>query len=148
MEQLVVPLGTHVPDGPEAEVVGRITGRVRRGTAPFQRLVRYDASDVVFKDEEGTGADRLMTPRLRDALSALARAVEREWPGISVRVTEAWDENGEHGDNSIHYEGRALDLTTSDQNKARLGRLAGLAVAAGFDWVAREETHVHASVSR
>jgi hypothetical protein len=147
-EPATVTRGAHFPDIPEIESVGRIAGRVRRGSAPFQRLVRYTADDVVFKDEEGTGADRLMTERTRERLARLAALVRREWPGVAVRVTEAWDENSEHGENSIHYEGRALDLTTSDQDSARLARLGGLALAAGFEWVAHEDRHIHVSVAR
>ena len=89
------------------------------------------------------------TPRLERRLRTLNRLVRREWDGVSVRVTEAWDENAEHGPSSAHYEGRAVDLTTSDIDPAKLGRLAFLAVEAGFDRVYFEDrTHVHASVRR
>ena len=143
-----VPRGRYWPELPEIARVGAISGPVERGTVPFHRLVRCDAENIVFKDEEGTGADRLMTPRLKERLEILASLVAREWPGVRLRVTEAWDEDEEHSPRSVHYEGRAADLTTSDMDGNRLGRLAGLALAAGFEWVAHESTHVHASVSR
>jgi hypothetical protein len=39
-----------------------------------------------------------MTPRLRARIVALGERVRREWPGVELRVTEAWDEDEEHGD--------------------------------------------------
>ncbi len=142
-------LGERVPDTGEIGAVGAISERVERGSVEYSRLVRCDSPDIVFKDEEGTGADRMMTPRLRAKLRRLAPLVEREWPDLRLRVTEAWDELHEHGTNSIHYEGRAADITTSDVDSKRLGRLARLAVEAGFDWVFYEDaSHVHVSVHR
>ncbi|HLV67277.1 MAG TPA: hypothetical protein VKY73_15755 [Polyangiaceae bacterium] len=138
--------GTFFPPASEARVVGRISAPVTRGSPAFRRLVRGGMPGIVFKDEEATGADFLMTPRLRATLHALARLVQREWPGVLLRVTEAWDEDREHGANSIHYEGRAVDVTTSDRDRRKLGRLSGLALQAGFDWVSHERDHVHASV--
>jgi hypothetical protein len=81
-------------------------------------------------------------------LNELSRLVKREWPAVELRVTEAWDENREHGATSVHYEGRAVDVTTSDLDPQRLGRLSGLALEAGVDWVYRERSHVHASVRK
>ena len=142
-------LGERVPDTAEATAVGALESHVERGSPEFARLVRCDNPDIVFKDEEGTGADRMMTPRLRAALKRLAPLVMREWPELRVRVTEAWDEMHEHGVNSIHYEGRAADITTSDVDPHKLGRLARLATDAGFDWVFYEDgSHVHVSVKR
>jgi len=142
-------LGDRVPDASEAATVGALAERIERGHDGFARLVRCSSPDVVFKDEEGTGADRMMTPRLRSALLRLAPLVAREWPDLRLRVTEAWDEKHEHGPNSIHYEGRAADLTTSDVDPRKLGRLSRLAVEARLDWVFYEDpSHIHVSVRR
>lgn len=130
----------------EKDAAGALTGRITRDGARFSQLVRNDSELIQFKDEEGTGADRLMAPRLRGRLLYLDQLVTQEWPGLHLRVTEAWDENGEHSGLSLHYEGRAADLTTSDRDPGKLGRLGALAVDAGFAWVFRERTHVHASV--
>jgi len=140
--------GEHHPTAGEAQASGPIERPITREMVAFTGLVRSAGHGVVFKDEEGTGADRLMAPALHDRLQALGALVAEQWPGVMLRVTEAWDENGEHSGRSLHYEGRAADLTTSDRDAEKLGCLAGLAVQAGFSWVSREGSHVHASVNR
>jgi len=142
-------LGQTVPSKKESVVVGAITAKVVRGTAEFGALVENKNPNIVFKDEEGTGADRMMTPRLQAKLSDLADLVMKEWPGKKLRVTEAWDENNEHTAGSIHYEGRAADITVSDVDSGKLGRLGQLACDAGLDFVWYENAaHVHVSVTR
>jgi hypothetical protein len=142
-------IGERVPNKPERQAVGAATTIIKRNTPAFSALKRNTNPDIVFKDEEGTGADRMVTLGLSTALDALAALVKNEWSGTKLRVTEAWDENMEHGLKSIHYEARAADLTTFPVDGKKLGRLARLAVDAGFDWVFFEDAlHIHVSESK
>jgi len=141
--------GQQVPNLSEEDAIGPVMARISRRRPEFRQLTRNQNVEILFKDEETTGADRLMTLRLSQRLNRLSRLVESEWHGVRLRVTDAWDEQREHGPRSAHYEGRAADLTTSDLDTSKLGRLGYLAVQAGFDWVFYENrAHVHVSVKR
>jgi hypothetical protein len=142
-------VGERMPNDVEARVVGAADQPIARGSAAFKSLVECEDCPFLFKDEERNKSDRLMTPRLRRGLFQLSKQVGQTWPKVELRVTEAWDDRREHGPGSVHYEGRAADITTSDQDPTKLGILAALAVRAGFDWVFYEDaTHVHVSVRR
>ncbi len=151
--------GEHFPAIAEVAACGAMVAKIARDTPAFGTLKKNDNADIVFKDEEGTGADRMMSTRLFDRINTLSGKVRARWtdagqPVYKLRVVEAWDENNEHGLNSLHYEGRAADLTLWDIQRgqpdtSQLGALTGLAIDAGFDWVFYEDSsHIHVSCKR
>ncbi len=114
-------------------------------------IITYTNPNVVFKTTPDDPYTHQMQASVTGPLSTLAALVMQEWPNklhpVKLRVTAAWGPPGSHGAQSFHYSGRALDLTTSDQDQQKYGCLAGLAYEAGFNWVFYENAlHVHTSV--
>src|SRR5262249_53476331 len=131
----------------ERDASGPPTTPIGRADPRFNTLVRNDNPDIVFKHPGMDAEDRMMTPRLKEKLDTLAGLVQQEWPGQHLRVVAAWDDTMEHHGHSLHYEGRAADITVSDRDGRKLGRLYQLAKDAGLNWVYYEDPlHVHVSV--
>ncbi|XP_039259434.2 desert hedgehog protein A-like [Styela clava] len=149
--RLLTPLvlKQHIPNISEFTIgaSGPPEGRITREDKRFKDLIVNYNPQVVFKNEEGTDDDRRMSKRCKDRVDTLAYLVSARWPAVKLRVTEAWEPHITHPEGSLHYEGRAVDLTTDDRDHSKYGMLARLAVEAGFDWVYYDSKyHVHASV--
>ena len=144
-----VAAGSNEPAVQETAVSGQMGNKIRRNDPEFANLVLSDNNAIRFKDEEATAADRIMDPKLQQRLDVLAVYVRAAFPGRFLRVTEAWDENDEHGATSLHYVGRAADITVDDRDSSKIERLGRLARYAGFDWVqvAANSSYVHVSVA-
>ena len=135
-----------------------MTCRIERDTCPYHHLVGLLDPTIVYRQEEEfpySTEDILMHPSMVRPLSRLSQLVLAEWDGeASLRVTDAYDSLLEHDLNqpdlnrkySLHFEGRAIDLTLWPVDRSRYGRLCALAICAGFDWVHHEVTHCHASI--
>ncbi len=138
---------------------GSMVCRIERDTCAYYLLVGILDPNIVFKLEENPPyftEDILMHPAMLAPLSRLSNLVQAEWKGaLRLRVTDAYDSLLEHDLNqadpdrkySLHFEGRAIDLTLWPVDRRRYGRLCLLALQAGFDWVHHEGTHCHASIN-
>lgn len=139
----------------QTEAVGAPVCRIERDSCAFYRLVgNLDAGIIVKQEEEPPydGEDILMHPAMLLPLFRLNELIEQEWDGAyQLRITDAYDSLLEHHLDqpdeerrvSLHFEGRALDLTTWPIEPALYGRLCILAHCAGFEWVDNEGDHCH-----
>ena len=140
-------LNEHRPAASEASAVGPLTGLISADNPIVATSFVHNSNPhIVFKH----AMDQKMSHFLSEALDRLATLVAAHWPGRKLRVTASWDPTGTgHHAGSLHYEGRAADITVDDRDPAKLGELAELAVRANFGWVFYEDAlHVHASVPK
>lgn len=142
----------------EPAAAGPMACRIKRDTCAYRQLVGIVDPSIVYKQEElppFNTEDFLIHPAMVAPLSKLNQLVQAEWGGaVQLRVTDAYDSQLDHDPPqtaerraySLHYEGRAIDLTLWPIDRSRYSRLCALAHCAGFDWVLNEGTHCHASI--
>ena len=155
----VVPLDRPVRDEPRnfparsmmpARKEDSVSGPVNRGLFyPKTDLIRIDDPRVWYEsdyDKNDTEEDRIFHRAMEEPMRRLIELVHQA--GGRLEVHDAFRGEGIHKDNSLHKEGRAVDIT---DDVLGLERLAKLAWASGFDWVYYEVpknggAHIHASV--
>lgn len=159
-----LPAGQHISASgsytqTQTAAAGPMLCRIEPGSCGYHHLVGNLDPEIVFKREEEPPLDRediLMHPAMLLPLYHLNELVLAEWKGdVRLRVTDAYDSLLEHDlgqpdenrKSSLHFEGRAIDLTTWPIEPDRYGRLCSLAHCAGFDWVHNEGDHCHAAIS-
>ncbi|XP_031566613.1 desert hedgehog protein A-like [Actinia tenebrosa] len=143
-----------LPDAEESSAAasGSSEGPVRRGSPKYKALKVEINTDVIFKEDGETNDNKRMTPRCAEKLKNLIRGVIRQWDGrVKVRVIKAYYAGKEKRKRrhplTLHYEGRAIDIQTSDLDQKKYPILGRLAVNAGFDWVSySSKNYIHASV--
>ena len=77
-------LGNQVPRVRERDAIGEIEARVERKTPRFRNLTSHFGDEIVFKDEEATGADRIMTRRLKFSIVLRLRSTGTRRKGQGV----------------------------------------------------------------
>ncbi len=137
---------------------GPMICQIKRDSCAYYQMVGNLDPTIVFKREEEppyNTEDILMHPAILLPLSRLNQLVLAEWDGAYLlRITDAYDSLLEHDLSqpdpnrkySLHFEGRAIDVTTWPVDSSQYGRLCMLAHEAGFTWVHNEGTHCHASI--
>uniref|UniRef100_A0A3P8RZ58 Indian hedgehog signaling molecule b n=1 Tax=Amphiprion percula TaxID=161767 RepID=A0A3P8RZ58_AMPPE len=86
---------------------GRYEGKITRNSERFKELTPNYNPDIIFKDEENTGADRMMTQRCKDKLNSLAISVMNLWPGVRLRYAMLARLAVEAGFDWVYYESKA-----------------------------------------
>jgi len=140
------PSRTHLPSLRE----GLASGSIELSTfSPGRDLVYINDTRVWWEsdnDAEDTEDDHTIHKSLEAPLRRLIELVCQN--GGTLKVQDAYRPNGVHNRQSLHKEGRAVDVTCDE---IPLEKLAKLCWAAGFDWVyyeTRGGAHVHCSVKR
>lgn len=158
-----LPAGLHLSAGgsytqTQTEAVGPPVCRIERGSCAYYHLVGNLDGSIIFQGEEEPpfdDEDILMHPAMVLPLSRLNALVQEEWSGAyQLRITDAYDSLLEHHLSqpdpnrraSLHFEGRAIDLTLWPRDLSQYGRLCMLAHCAGFGWVHNEGNHCHAAI--
>src|SRR5688572_17177693 len=97
MQPRALTIRQKFPNVSEGAAVGAFKAAILRNSSEFKRLIRNGNPDIVFKGEErNRDDDRMMTPRLSEKCDALAELVQKEFPGLKLRITEAWDDSRTH----------------------------------------------------
>ncbi|KAL4240753.1 hypothetical protein ACF0H5_001544 [Mactra antiquata] len=98
-------------------------------------------------------ADRVMSPRLLTTLNKLQK-ITRTVLNDKLKVLEAWDEtyegmeNGDSGDDLLHFEGRSIKVTVVSDDNSKLGTLSKYAVCIGADYVEHRGTYLYIAAKR
>jgi len=143
------PLDTNLPPGREVFASGPIDLATFN---PDTDLIRFEDSRVWFESDHKRNPvedDHIIHRAMEVPLKRLVNLLDKK--GGKLKVHDAYRPTGIHLQNSLHREGRAIDLTSEGVS---LSELAKLAWQAGFDFVLYEKPgraggeHLHCSVKR
>jgi hypothetical protein len=148
--------------------------KLKRNTYIFDTLlIKYPYNNIVFKNEENwtlefnsnsevtqnplldNDTDMYMLPSLAEKINEVQQSISDIGERFVIRVTDSYDNNNEHRNErnfpSMHYSGRAVDVTIYDtmKNIARydlLPLLYDICVELDFDFVYYHRySHIHLS---
>ncbi len=146
------PPDSNMPRGREIYASGPIE---LESFDPERDLTRFEDKRVWYESDHKKSSpdddDHVIHKAMVEPLTRLVNLLEQR--GGKLRIHDAFraaDKNKIHMANSLHCEGRAIDLTCENFD---LGELAKLAWQSGFDFVLYEKPrnsglHLHCSVKR
>lgn len=119
--------------------------------SPGRDLMRFEDPRVWFESDHGHGHeddDHTIHRCLEEPFRRLVELAAKR--GAQIKDYDGYRPNGVHRNDSLHREGRAIDITAEG---IPLEELAKLCWQAGFDWVFYENSvksgaHIHCSVRR
>jgi len=146
------PADSNLPRGREIYASGPVDLKTFNST---NHLIRFEDKRVWFESDTKKNAeedDHIIHRAMEVPLKRLVNLLEKKGGGkAQLKVHDAYRPTGIHLENSLHREGRAIDLTGEG---ITLSELAKLAWQSGFDFVLYEKAkggageHLHCSVKR
>jgi len=163
-------IGMKFPNNSEKNASGELDIKIYPQSYEFySSLEYYENKDALFKGDAipklndhnknayifsspKTNPAHYYHPSIIEKLNTLVQLLKERDEYLKLRITSGLGLAEKHSPNSLHYQGRAVDLTLYDMYSHRrayesYSLLCELAILAGFDWVYYEDKyHIHASV--
>uniref|UniRef100_A0A4W3I343 Hedgehog protein n=1 Tax=Callorhinchus milii TaxID=7868 RepID=A0A4W3I343_CALMI len=115
---------------------GRYEGKITRNSERFKELTPNYNPDIIFKDEEDSGADRLMTQVQQPGLMNLS-SLGHVWKGLKIVLSQAFEEIGANSLPTLRSHKLSIEVSTSQRRRKKKTQAVQTAGEAGNRWMFR-----------